>query len=1298
MPTSMHPQAKFDPISPDLDLYGLVDRCANFEWVLRISTHQIRSLGPEEFEKLVLLHVINGGKPLVIEGWNEVLPKEIFNKDWLETTYDKKQENVRDIGAGTDIPMTTGHYLRSMKQLTNQWSSSNYRDERRQRLYLKDIDCPPEWQDQLRKVIPPNLFYMNENVTERGGEDNRNTDIFGGASEATAATAGDLMSSLPEEMRAQNLMCYIGHEGTYTPAHREMCASLGQNIMVEASGDENGEKEGSSIWFMTETKDREVVREYFLSMLGHDVEIEKHFAQINAWKKATFPVYIVDQRPGDFILIPPLAPHQVWNRGTRTMKVAWNRTTAETLDLAIHEALPKARLVCRDEQYKNKAIIYYTLKKYHQRLQKAEEKNEMSMLGFGGFGQELFRSSPRFKQLAHDFRQLFDLFTEIVVDEMFATKERRPEYIEFDSCVVCSYCRSNIYNRFLTCKNCVRTLVTGDEDAYDVCMECYAMGRSCMCQSGLSWCEQFRWGDLVDDFELFRTMVIKNDGFVDMELSPPPIELAWQRRAKKSTAEICQEALKRRPFKDISKPEEEKVPSESEQEPDLDDEGRPKKKKKKNKRKVKKGDLRRCHVCCHKDYTYRVHDCSNPDCKESYCYGVLYRAFDMMPQTVLENQNWLCPKCMGICNCGACRRAQLGDPYTPKNTLLGHDTKAIADDRSVELLVDFRVHNLNWLKAMGEDGRTTTSKRMKNLREQADTAKAQDSTGPAAEEAIANATSASMPQSGSDEIMNGFGDQSQIFGGQQYPGAHGPDPNDAHHELDPAADLLNPDETMMTADLGDDSAYPDPMMLGAQRMLGMGYYDQDSGPDQILFDDFQMPSADALDFDEEAEVVKKALRAQKRRAKQQDEDDPDFMQSKGSKKRKKHNVEMSSMDPALFGGAEQSGADASAVDLTMNEDGSAEPSAQPAQGAEEQTGRQHLLFPANVPSLRHAKPKVPYAEADEPFVEDPDDVLPAWSTGQPSRKPHELIDQPILGVEDPIEGASEAIRALLEQSTSGGHEAAATGALEKRRGPGRPPGRPKATATSTTSSEKPAGPSAADIAARRRAARANRRSGVELADDVDVLNHDETPANDTMDIDEEPEAELEQDLADNGTDDGDYGKVSSTRQQKAGSKPGPKPDSKTVPKPAADPAMKRPRGRPPKARPQEAPEPRAPEETKHMSMAERMASRGKKFKIGNRGGPRNSRGGKIASRSSMAARTSVSKANADKEATPNETPAQDDEASPIADVAPSPEADAATSSQQGQDEPVDEEFRVAASQGETNGCAAGIPFEFRSRW
>jgi hypothetical protein len=94
-----------------------------------------------------------------------------------------------------------------------------------------------------------------------------------------------------------------------------MCATMGHNIMVEASKDvgEDGkpERPGSSIWFMTESKDRNLVSEYWLDTLGHDIEVENHFAQVSAWKKAPFNVYVVEQRPGDFILIPPLAPHQV---------------------------------------------------------------------------------------------------------------------------------------------------------------------------------------------------------------------------------------------------------------------------------------------------------------------------------------------------------------------------------------------------------------------------------------------------------------------------------------------------------------------------------------------------------------------------------------------------------------------------------------------------------------------------------------------------------------------------------------------------------------------------------------------------------------------------------------------------------------------------------------------------------------------------------------------------------------------------------------------------------------------------
>jgi len=55
--------------------------------------------------------------------------------------------------------------------------------------------------------------------------------------EKGAARAGALMSCLSLAMRAESTMCYIGREGTSILAYRGMCCgSLGENILVEASG------------------------------------------------------------------------------------------------------------------------------------------------------------------------------------------------------------------------------------------------------------------------------------------------------------------------------------------------------------------------------------------------------------------------------------------------------------------------------------------------------------------------------------------------------------------------------------------------------------------------------------------------------------------------------------------------------------------------------------------------------------------------------------------------------------------------------------------------------------------------------------------------------------------------------------------------------------------------------------------------------------------------------------------------------------------------------------------------------
>ena len=616
------------------------------------------------------------------------------------------------------MPISIAHYLNNLSKLTNQWNEYNYQEPQRQRVYLKDIDCPPVWHEKLKEKMPPGVFYLNDSTGQIGGPGS--IAEKGNRKGRGIARSGDLMSCLPAPMRAENLMCYIGHEGTYTPAHREMCASLGQNIMVETSGsvDDDGQptKPGSSIWFMTETKDRHTVSEYWLSILGHDIEVEKHFAQLNAWKAAPFTVYVVEQKLGDFILIPPLAPHQVWNRGTRTMKVAWNRTTVETLEMALHEALPRARMVCRDEQYKNKAIVLFSLQHYSTLLVQVER--QVSRIIEQAAKVELLYSG-KIRQMQKDFKRLFKLFTEILLSETLypvAPGENKGQYLPFDGCVTCSYCRCNIFNRFLTCTSCVVPLENGDEDTYDICMDCFVMGRSCYCLSKFKWVEQFPWKDLLEKHDLWRRQILKFEGN-SSENTVRSLQMEVKMLKKKTLAQVCQEQLKVRPYHDPKKPAVIEEPEMISEEDGVNVDGTLKKKKKARRSEKWLKDHTPCHMCKDREDNWKLAFCS---CGQAWCYGSLWRAFDIMPQSVMENPDWKCPRCLKNCPCRNCIKDPGNQPFQPKGTVLGHDTKKIADPRSVESLVDFSHSNMHWVKKAGDDHPTESRRLYRRLQEAAE--------------------------------------------------------------------------------------------------------------------------------------------------------------------------------------------------------------------------------------------------------------------------------------------------------------------------------------------------------------------------------------------------------------------------------------------------------------------------------------------------------------------------------------------------------------------------------------------------
>lgn len=128
-------------------------------------------------------------------------------------------------------------------------------------------------------------------------------------------------------------MCYLGIGDTFTPAHKDLCASSGQNLMCYT---ENG---GSSFWFMTESSAAPAAAAYFQS-LGHELDHETKVITPEELAQAPFKVYIAEQKLGDLVLVPKRSCHQVVNFGGLTIKASWSRMTIDGLITAFHHELP----------------------------------------------------------------------------------------------------------------------------------------------------------------------------------------------------------------------------------------------------------------------------------------------------------------------------------------------------------------------------------------------------------------------------------------------------------------------------------------------------------------------------------------------------------------------------------------------------------------------------------------------------------------------------------------------------------------------------------------------------------------------------------------------------------------------------------------------------------------------------------------------------------------------------------------------------------------------------------------------
>jgi hypothetical protein len=81
------------------------------------------------------------------------------------------------------------------------------------------------------------------------------------------------------------------------------------------------------------------VTKYFHE-LESELALESSVLSVDQWAHGCFDVYVIEQKLGDLVLVPPRSCHQVVNSGKITAKMSWSRMIVSGLVAAFYHELP----------------------------------------------------------------------------------------------------------------------------------------------------------------------------------------------------------------------------------------------------------------------------------------------------------------------------------------------------------------------------------------------------------------------------------------------------------------------------------------------------------------------------------------------------------------------------------------------------------------------------------------------------------------------------------------------------------------------------------------------------------------------------------------------------------------------------------------------------------------------------------------------------------------------------------------------------------------------------------------------
>ncbi|KAG0264722.1 hypothetical protein DFQ27_001063 [Actinomortierella ambigua] len=289
---------------------------------------------------------------------------------------------------------------------------------------------------------------------------------------------------MPAEMVAETLLLYLGIGGTWTPAHFDQCATLAHSLMLYADGKSETLGDTYALWFVVPPSHYAIAKAFW-AHLGRNLHLENYFATLIELSKAKFPIYVIRQRVGDLVVLPPRAVHQVINVGGASIKFAWNRATAETLQLAVNNVIPMYRLICRPESYRVLLVVKYSLRcrlevllAFDTRLERARTPSRAAV----AYALRL-RNRWHRENFAKDYLILlrlyaYCLFHDAIMPGIIPDADHhqvaQPAQRANKEPTRCDFCQTDIWNLQFVCPLCPT-----NEYGHDMYLTCVGRGRTC---------------------------------------------------------------------------------------------------------------------------------------------------------------------------------------------------------------------------------------------------------------------------------------------------------------------------------------------------------------------------------------------------------------------------------------------------------------------------------------------------------------------------------------------------------------------------------------------------------------------------------------------------------------------------------------------------------------------------------------------------------------------------------------------------------------------------------------------------